>query len=622
MMLGKIKDFFIRTRKQLEKEQVGVPCEIKEELFASLELLQKSLIQKNRSESKKHYRILHEKMNRLFPKSFFRSFLELCFSIMGALLIAVIIRQMWFEPYEIPSGSMRPTLLEGDLLVVSKNHFSLNYPLSPGHLYFNRDGLKRMEIVTFTGKEMDIPHSETRYFYLFPGHKEYVKRLIGMPGDVLYFYGGKVYGLDHDQNDITPQLQPPSLNHLEQIPFLHMEKVHHDGRDFIFSQFNTPVGKISLQGSTLHKSLLYPAKEPLSESDLFDLWGIAGFGMTRLVHHSQLPLRTAQALKTKAPFYLEIIHHPSLKEARLERDLTYGKIRPVLSHSTSYLPLEQADLENLFSHLYTSRFIMEKGYMRKDGTPFPTLQTAKATLPYLGDQIPDGKYEFYHGQLYQIGFQTHRKKITKEHPLAQFQIDRFFQLFNFGIELDKRIILPGTYNLSYYHPARYVYFRDGDLYAMGHLFLDKQSPLLQEFIKEETNRAHSAPVLYHPFIDAGPPLLPDGSLDKNKILTYGFKVPPNKYLLLGDNHANSGDCREFGCVPEANLRGTPSFAFWAPGKNYIWSGGLSWLSLPKATTWITAIIAYLCWYLYREIRVKKPLNRYNSTSYKNSRNTP
>ena len=46
-------------------------------------------------------------------------------TIIYAVLIAVVIRSFWFEPFKIPSGSMYPTLYVGDYLFVSKYSYSV-----------------------------------------------------------------------------------------------------------------------------------------------------------------------------------------------------------------------------------------------------------------------------------------------------------------------------------------------------------------------------------------------------------------------------------------------------------------------------------------------------------------
>ena len=69
-----------------------------------------------------------------------------------------------------------------------------------------------MRLLVFTGENMDIRDVDTMYFYIFPGKKQYVKRLMGKPGDLLYFYGGEIYGIDGDGKDITSELQIEQLD--------------------------------------------------------------------------------------------------------------------------------------------------------------------------------------------------------------------------------------------------------------------------------------------------------------------------------------------------------------------------------------------------------------------------
>ena len=90
------------------------------------------------------------------------------------LLIALVIRTFLFQPFNIPSGSMKATLLVGDYLFVSKysygySHYSL--PLSPplfsGRIFGSEP--ERGDIVVFR-----LPKDDST---------DYIKRVIGLPGD-------------------------------------------------------------------------------------------------------------------------------------------------------------------------------------------------------------------------------------------------------------------------------------------------------------------------------------------------------------------------------------------------------------------------------------------------------
>jgi signal peptidase I len=105
-------------------------------------------------------------------------------TIVYAMLIAVGIRTVAFEPFNIPSGSMVPTLLVGDYLFVSK--FSYGYsryslPLSPP---------------LFDGRIFGrLPHRGDVAVFKFPrdNSTDYIKRIVGLPGDHLRMVHGVLY---------------------------------------------------------------------------------------------------------------------------------------------------------------------------------------------------------------------------------------------------------------------------------------------------------------------------------------------------------------------------------------------------------------------------------------------
>lgn len=110
--------------------------------------------------------------------------LEFIWVLIQALVLAMVIRTFLFQPFTIPSGSMRPTLLVGDYLFVSKysygySHYSL--PMAPdlfsGRIWSSEP--KRGDVVVF------VPPINTDIFY--------IKRVIGLPGDKIQMHQGVLY---------------------------------------------------------------------------------------------------------------------------------------------------------------------------------------------------------------------------------------------------------------------------------------------------------------------------------------------------------------------------------------------------------------------------------------------
>ncbi len=101
-----------------------------------------------------------------------------------ALIIAVIIRSLLIQPFYIPSSSMEPNLLVGDRLFVtkfsygySKHSFPFSPPIYPNRLFFSDP--KRGDIIVFKTPA--------------DNRTDYIKRLIGLPGDIIQFINGDLY---------------------------------------------------------------------------------------------------------------------------------------------------------------------------------------------------------------------------------------------------------------------------------------------------------------------------------------------------------------------------------------------------------------------------------------------
>ena len=105
-------------------------------------------------------------------------------TLMGALLIAILIRSLIIQPFYIPSSSMEPTLLVGDRIFVSKYSYGYSkhsFPFSP-NLSNNRFLFKRPE-------QGDLIVFKTPA----DNRTDYIKRLIGKEGDEIQFVDGDLF---------------------------------------------------------------------------------------------------------------------------------------------------------------------------------------------------------------------------------------------------------------------------------------------------------------------------------------------------------------------------------------------------------------------------------------------
>ena len=112
------------------------------------------------------------------------SFISNFKALFWALIIAGVIRTFAIEPFKIPSGSMKPNLLVGDFLFVSKWDYGYSRYSFP------------FGIPPFKGKIFESnPERGDVIVFKLPGQENinYVKRLIGLPGETIKVINGEVY---------------------------------------------------------------------------------------------------------------------------------------------------------------------------------------------------------------------------------------------------------------------------------------------------------------------------------------------------------------------------------------------------------------------------------------------
>ena len=93
------------------------------------------------------------------------------------ILIVFLLRSFLFEPFKIPSGSMIPTLLVGDLILVNKFHYGVRLPVINKKIIDNNP-VQRGDVMVFR--------------YPVDTRQDYIKRVVGIPGDEVSYLNQKL----------------------------------------------------------------------------------------------------------------------------------------------------------------------------------------------------------------------------------------------------------------------------------------------------------------------------------------------------------------------------------------------------------------------------------------------
>jgi signal peptidase I len=116
--------------------------------------------------------------------------IEYAKSFFPVLFLVLLLRSFVAEPFRIPSGSMKPTLLEGDLIVVNKFIYGIRLPII-GTKLVAIGNPQRGDIIVF--RHLD--------------NKDLIKRVVGLPGDKIKYIDGNLYINEQ-------QIENKSLGHI------------------------------------------------------------------------------------------------------------------------------------------------------------------------------------------------------------------------------------------------------------------------------------------------------------------------------------------------------------------------------------------------------------------------
>ena len=141
------------------------------------------------------------------------------------ILAVFLLRSFLFEPFKIPSGSMLPTLLVGDLILVNKFHYGVRLPVINKKIIANNDPQRGDVMVFRFPKDTSV---------------DYIKRVVGVPGDEITFSQQRLYV----NGKVAPleQTPPPGFYDVDSLRY--------------FPEFKEKLGSVE------HRILVNPQAQP------------------------------------------------------------------------------------------------------------------------------------------------------------------------------------------------------------------------------------------------------------------------------------------------------------------------------------------------------------------------
>lgn len=171
-------------------------------------------------------------------KSVVREYAE---AVLIALALALLIRTFFIQAYMIPSGSMEPTLLIGDHILVSKMAYGIRLPdsmfglnivgLPLGRYLLHFGDIHRGDVIVFV-------HPQER-------DKDLIKRVIGLPGDKIQIKSGRVWLNGSPINDPHAHLEVPDAQRFE-VPRDNFGFM--DASGAIVGPLEVPAGRLFVMG--------------------------------------------------------------------------------------------------------------------------------------------------------------------------------------------------------------------------------------------------------------------------------------------------------------------------------------------------------------------------------------
>lgn len=174
-----------------------------------------------------------------------------------AVVLALLIRSLFYEPFNIPSGSMKPTLQIGDYIFVHKpsygySKYSFPFGLAPIDGRINAKEPQRGDVAVFK-----LPSNPSI---------DYIKRVIGLPGDTIQVKEGRLYINDQivpresvGTREISDRFEGSATMHeyIETLPGGIMHRIYEEGDDMPLDNtraYEVPEGHYFMMGDNRDNS--------------------------------------------------------------------------------------------------------------------------------------------------------------------------------------------------------------------------------------------------------------------------------------------------------------------------------------------------------------------------------
>ncbi|GAA4897289.1 signal peptidase I [Ferrimonas pelagia] len=164
-------------------------------------------------------------------------FAENCHSVFPVLAVVLVLRSFIYEPFQIPSGSMMPTLLVGDFILVEKFAYGIKDPV-----------LRKTLVETGQPKRGDV----AVFKYPQDPRIDYIKRIVGLPGDRVIYSNKELY------------IQPACVSGTECQPMQKLSRAQVNRGEFVDGGVEL-LRYREVLGDVTHDILIDPSKPAMNQ---------------------------------------------------------------------------------------------------------------------------------------------------------------------------------------------------------------------------------------------------------------------------------------------------------------------------------------------------------------------